>query len=494
MLVQVIFEETMDRALAAAEAVHPEADLIEFRLDPLADCDPKALVEKSPRPAILTCRSREQGGAFRGSREDRGLLMRESLRARPAYIDLELGSGDEERIGEAGDSKVILSVHLAEGQPGRLENLFWQMAAVPGAEVLKIVPFADSLADNLLVRNLLRTARRAGKPLAAFCMGEAGVISRILALRWGSWATYGAARAGRESARGQLTVGELTETYRAKGITGDTRLFGVLGFPLGHSLSPRIHNRTFQEAGLDARYLPFETERLAEFLPLMEEMVLAGFSVTLPHKEEIVKHLDEIEAADRPLGSVNTVVRRWNRFVGSNTDVAAALGALERVTEVRGRQVALLGAGGSARAIGHALIAAGAGVTIFNRTAGRGRELAERLGCDHAPLDQFGTRPCDILINATPVGMHPTVDALPVPAESVRAGVVFDLVYNPPETRLLREARQRGARTVSGLEMFIRQAEEQFRCFTGRPAPPGVMRRAAEEALGSPEKKGKGNG
>jgi 3-dehydroquinate dehydratase/shikimate dehydrogenase len=485
MLIEVIHEETMAAAVAAAESVHPAADLVEFRLDPMADCDPEALVQRSPRPAILTCRSRQQGGAFGGSREDRARMVGRILRAKPAWVDLELGSGDEERLSDTGDINVILSVHLPEGSPGKLEHLYRQMAAVPGVEVLKVVPYADSLTDNLLIRNLLRLARHDGKPLAAFCMGAAGVISRIVAPRWGSWATYAASRPGRESAAGQLSMSQMTDLYGVHQMTRDTRLYGVLGHPLGHSLSPPIHNRAFREAGIDACYLPFETASLKEFLPLMEEMAIAGFSVTLPHKEGIVAHLDDIEPGDRPLGAVNTVVRRWNRFIGSNTDVPGALRALQRVTGIEGRTVALVGAGGAARALGHALRAEKAQVIIYNRTGERGRRLADRIGCQHAPLDEVGSGSYDILINATPVGMHPRVDDTPVAAESLRAGVVFDLVYNPAETRLLREARQGGARTVSGLDMFVEQAEEQFLRFTGSAPPAGVMRRAAEEALGT---------
>jgi shikimate dehydrogenase len=181
---------------------------------------------------------------------------------------------------------------------------------------------------------------------------------------------------------------------------------------------------------------------------------------------------------------VNTVIRRGNRHVGFNTDVSAALRVLERALSVRDRRVALLGAGGAGAAIARALHRRGALVTIYNRNPDRARRLADAIGCQSGALHDYGGKNCDILINATSVGMYPHVGEIPVPAETLRAGWVFDLVYNPPETLLLREARKRSIRTLSGLEMFLEQAGEQFQIFTGKPPPGEVMRRAAERALG----------
>lgn len=484
MLIQVIFEDSMDGALAALDSVHAEADAVEFRLDPMVDFDPALLIEKAPLPAIMTFRSRESGGTIRGDRRQRFERLRRALQAGPAFVDLEFGTDDERLIPEAGESSVILSTHFPDRQPGDLEDLYRRMASRSGVAVLKIVPFADSITDNLKIRNLLSLAAREGRSLAAFCMGGRGLVSRLLALSWDSWAIYGATRRGRESASGQLTVGELADLFRVKRVGRETRLFGLLGFPLGHSLSPCIHNHAFRHLDLDACYLPFEADSLSEFLPMMEELRLAGFSVTLPHKEAIVSHLEEVDEESREFGSVNTVIRRGNRHVGFNTDVTAALRVLERALSVRDRRVALLGAGGTGAAIARALHRRGALVTIYNRTPDRARRVAEAIGCRFRALGDYGENSCDILINATSVGMFPAVGEIPVPAETLRAGLVFDLVYNPPETLLVREARKRSIPTLSGLEMFLEQAMEQFQLFTGKPPPGEVMRRAAERALG----------
>ncbi len=484
MLIQVIFEDSMVGALAALDSVHADADAVEFRLDRMGDFDPALLIDRAPIPAIMTFRSRESGGAFRGGRRQRFERLRRALQAGPAYVDLEFDTDDERLIPAAGESRVILSTHLPEGQTGDLEDLFRRMAGRTGVEVLKIVPCADSITDNLRIRSLLALAAREGRSLAAFCMGGRGLVSRLLALSWGSWATYGATRKGGESASGQLTVGELADLFRVKRVGRETRLFGILGFPLGHSLSPCIHNHAFRHLDLDACYLPFEAESISEFLPVMEELRLEGFSVTLPHKEAIIPHLDEVDEKSREFGSVNTVIRRGNRHCGFNTDVSAALRVLERALSVRDRRVALLGAGGAGAAIARALHQRGALVTIYNRSPDRARRLSDAIGCRSGALDDYGKESCDILINATSVGMYPDVGEIPVPAGTLRAEWVFDLVYNPPETLLLREARKRSIRTLGGLEMFLEQAMEQFQLFTGKPPPDAVMRRAAERALG----------
>ncbi len=487
MLIQVIYEETKKAARAAMEKPHPAADAVEIRLDPLGDCDPGEFLGNGKLPVVVTSRTPDSGGSFRLDRQKRQAQLERSFEAGAAYVDLEFETDDEAWISRKGNSRIILSAHLPEGMPDDIEDLYGKMSQRTGVDVLKIVPFAHSLTDNLRIRQLLKRARREGKNLAAFCMGAKGAVSRILALAWGSWATYASSRPGRESAGGQFTVEELSERFRVNEIGEGTRLLGVVGFPLGHSLSPLIHNRALRETGIDSCYLPFETEMLGEFLPLPEALNLAGFSVTLPYKETIREHLDEVDATAARLGAVNTVVKKGNRLVGSNTDVPAALRVLERAHPVKDRTVAILGAGGAGRALAFGLRERGARLIIHNRTVERARALAAELGCRSGALEDCGREPCDILINATPVGMHPSAGEMPVPAAAIRAGMVFDLVYNPRETRLLREARKKGCRTLEGLEMFLEQAADQFRMFTGTEAPLGVMRRAAEEALGGPK-------
>ncbi len=351
MLIQVIYEETKEAARAAMEKVHPAADAVEIRLDPLGDCDPGEFLGNGKLPVVVTSRTPESGGSFRLDRQKRQAQLERSFEAGAAYVDLEFETDDEAWISRKGNSRIILSAHLPEGMPDDIEDLYGKMSQRTGVDVLKIVPFAHSLTDNLRIRQLLKRARREGKNLAAFCMGAKGAVSRILALAWGSWATFASSRPGRESAGGQFTVEELSERFRVKEIGEGTRLLGVVGFPLGHSLSPLIHNRALRETGIDSCYLPFETEMLGEFLPLREALNLTGFSVTLPYKETIREHLDEVDATAARLGAVNTVVKKGNRLVGSNTDVPAGLRVLERALPVKDRSVAILGAGGAGLAL-----------------------------------------------------------------------------------------------------------------------------------------------
>ena len=484
MLIATITAAGPDGIVRESSAAFHDADVMELRLD---RCSMAALqdlgqvVPRIARPVLVTCRRASDGGSFQGSEDERGALLRRGVEAGAAWVDLEWRSGVEHLASELGPARVILSHHDWECTPLDLEALYAGMAAVSGVSMVKLVGRAQRVEDNLRIRRLL--SRVAGlKDVAAFCSGPAGTASRILALSWGAAATFASAGSV-PAAPGQLPVGEMAQSYRVRELSSDTIKVGVVGAPLGHSLSPRVHNAGYRHLDLDFVYLPLESTRIGQLETMARELPLRGFSVTLPHKETIRGLLRWTEPLAERVGAVNTVLCDPAGWAGLNTDMTGGLEPLRRRISLQGREVTLLGAGGAARALAHALAAEGAHVTIFNRGLERAVELAGEIGGRACPWESLGTHRADVLVNATSVGMAPAVDESPIPPERLRAGLVYDIVYNPRETALLRAARSRGIEIVEGLEMFLAQAAEQFRLFTGREPPMAVMRRAALDAL-----------
>ena len=480
LVIQVVACSTTEAMRRAYLSADPRADVVELRLDLVRDLRPDRVLGLPGKPKLVTVRSRQQGGGARPA--DRVPLLLRASAAGVDYIDLEFAGEDLRLLKIPGRSRRILSYHDFQGTPPDLQALHREMRAVAGDALLKIVPFADAASDILRVRDLLRSAEPG--QVISFCMGPKGVPSRILAPLWGSAAVYAPRRGETDSAPGQVALEDLFELYRFDRITPATRLLGVLGSPVAHSLSPHVHNTALHARRLDYRYLPFEATTLAEFLPLVSDLRLTGLSVTLPHKEAILNHLDGLDETARRVGAVNTVVKVWNRLEGRNTDVEAALRPLRPRLTLRGARVALMGAGGAGRALLCGLADEGARVTVFNRTPGRARTLARAFGARHLPWDRLRRFPCDLLINTTSVGLAPESDQSPLPVSWIAAPWVYDIVYNPPLTKLLREARARGHRIIGGLEMFVEQAAAQFTLFTGEPAPLELMRRAALRVLG----------
>jgi 3-dehydroquinate dehydratase/shikimate dehydrogenase len=407
-------------------------------------------------------------------------------------MDVEAGDVEAAGVLRRGGPRRILSWHDINGTPLDLAERVRPLLGAPDVDLVKIVTFAELAGDNLRIRDLLRGAPR-GRVIA-FAMGAKGTPSRILAARWGSAATFAPRRGAPDSAPGQVSIEDLDEVYHWRTIGPSTGILGVLGSPIGASLSPAMHNAAFAALGLDLVYLPFEASSVAEFLPLFSELRLRGLSVTHPFKEAILPHLDVIAPEARRCGAANTVVKVWNRLDGHNTDVEAAVGPLRGWLPLAGARVAVIGAGGAARALVEGLVREGARVAVFSRTPQRARALARAAGAVHRPMARLKTFACDLVVNATPVGMAtpagmatpgraPERGRTPVPAAWLKAPRLYDLIYNPAETLLMRRARSRGIEARGGIEMFVMQGAEQFRLFTGRPAPVDVMRRAVEEAL-----------
>jgi 3-dehydroquinate dehydratase/shikimate dehydrogenase len=487
LLIEVVARPTTAAAVNAYEGAHPRADLVEIRLDTIRDLRLDRVLAAKGRPKLLTVRSRGQGGALAG--EDREALLRRVAASRAEWMDIEPQDLDGPATRRSGRPRRILSWHDINGTPLDLDGRLRTLLGARGADLVKIVTFAEVAGDNLRLRDLLRGAPR-GRVIA-FAMGPKGAPSRILAAKWGSAGLYAPRRGAPASAPGQVPIEDLEDVYRWREIGPATGILGVLGSPVAASLSPAMHNAAFAALGLDLVYLPFEASTLAEFLPVFSELRLRGLSVTHPFKEAILPHLDVIDPVARGCGAANTVVKVWNRLEGHNTDVEAALSPLRGWLPLAGARVAVIGAGGAARALIEGLVREGARVTIFVRSPGRARALVRATGVRHRPLARLKAFPCDLVVNATPVGMAAADGAVepgrtPVPATWLRARRLYDLVYNPAETPLMHRARARGIEAHGGLEMFIAQGAEQFRLFTGRPAPVDVMRRAVVDALARP--------
>jgi 3-dehydroquinate dehydratase/shikimate dehydrogenase len=320
-------------------------------------------------------------------------------------------------------------------------------------------------------------------------MGEFGQISRILTRRFGGLLTFASLKKGKESAPGQLTIDELSNIYHFKNINKETKLYGVVGNPVSHSISPVIHNSSFVEKGLNSVYVPMKVLDIETFIKDFRKLDFQGFSVTIPHKESILPFLDDIDHVAGKIGAINTVVNQDGRLTGHNTDYMAAIKGLEDGMEgnkgtLKDKKVAIIGAGGAARAIAFGLKEKGCDITIYNRTLERAKRLSNDVGCKFRRFEEISELNTDILINSTSIGMFPNVEESPVPKNVLKEGmVVFDAVYNPIETKLLKDAEESGCHTVNGLTMFINQAAEQFRLWTGIKPPVELMENLAENML-----------
>ena len=466
------------------------AQLVELRLDWLSHIpDLGRLIADRPTPTIITCRRPVDRGRWRGSEEERVTLLRSAIVAGVEYVDLEEDiAGD---IPRYGDTKRIISYHNFDETPDDLETIHAQLCK-RDPDIVKIVTMANSPAD---MPRMLQLVEKSSVPTAGFCMGEIGMPSRILCGKYGSPLTYATFSSDRELAPGQLSFEQMRDIYRYDDITSDTPVFAVVGDPIAQSLSPLLHNLAFKEAGIDAVYVPLRIpqDTLAASLQALESLHIGGYSVTIPHKEAARDFAEHPDDNVRVIGAANTLVRNeldeWKAF---NTDydaieqsVCIGLNPDEpESVNLMGRTAMLLGAGGAARAAAVAMVRAGAVVSVASRTHKRAVELADEVGCQHCTWENRGAGEPNILINCTPVGMHPDVNVSPFERHWLREEqLVFDTVYNPEQTLLIRHARERGSRTVTGVEMFVRQAARQFELYTGHSGPLEQMRETMRSAI-----------
>lgn len=501
-----------------AHLVEQGAELVELRLDFIRrDVNLRRLLAERPCPVIVTCRREQDGGRWTGKEADRLMLLRTAIAEGVEYIDLEEDVAGS--IPRYGKTKRIVSLHNFQETPHELQEIYERLAAMD-ADIVKIAAMAHHPHDNL---RMLRLVRDAKVPTVGICMGEIGMPSRILCGKFGSPYTYATFHHERALAPGQISFQHTKDLYRYDAINAETEVFGVIADPVGHSLSPVVHNAAFRDLEMNRVYLPFRVprEHLEQFVQDCRELGVRGLSVTIPHKEAILKLLTHSDAVVRGIGAANTVVFAEDRVEGYNTDHHAAMQSLERAlrrqqeaaqlapeeaavaagsqtrddthaeladetaSPLSGRVALLLGAGGVARAIAYGLSRRRAQVVVAGRTLERSEALAKRVGGQAVEWNRRFAVKADIVINCTPLGMHPNVDETPYEGKFLREGaVVFDTVYNPEQTLFIKEGRQRGCVTVTGVDMFVSQAAMQFELFTGKKAPTDLMRREMKRAIG----------
>ncbi|HZQ67908.1 MAG TPA: shikimate dehydrogenase [Terriglobales bacterium] len=461
-----------------AESLARDNPFIEFRLDYLAKPGLglpkiKSFLEYHPYiTAIATCRRASSGGKFKGSMAAQMEILSKASAAGCQLLDLEFQTASALKPDQVqklrAHAALILSFHDFRGTKN-LEATLDKMTAIP-ADFYKVVSTATTLADNVAMMKFLEK-RKDQHSLIGVCMGEQGVISRVLGVRAGSIFTFGAFTEGERTAPGQITAQELRSTYRIEQVDAATRVYGVAGDPVAHSLSPIIMNAAFRRENVNAVYVALHAKTLKDLLTCIREIPIHGLSITMPYKESIVQHLDNTDSHTSKIGACNTVVRAQDgKFYGFNTDAAGVIRPLEQRLTIEKAKVLVLGAGGAARAAVFGLKERGAEVYILNRSLASAQKLARQARARTLKRPDLKKLSFDVIINATPVGMGNSREA-PLKEDEIKAKFVFDMVYEPAETRLLKMAKAQGAQVIPGIEMFVHQAARQFEIWTGKPAP-----------------------
>ncbi len=474
----------------ARQACEDGEEFLEIRLDMLSEPAAGVAVVRRLRSrypdayVLATCRRKTNGGQFRGGVEEELRILEAAVEAGAQAVDVEVETAQAapEKVRALQErARVVASYHNFESTPA-LAPVLSRLEQAP-ADVLKLVTTARKPTDNLRV---LEVARNSGsKPLVVLAMGEAGLPTRVLSLARHAPFTYAAPPSAAGTAPGQVSARLLRRQYRAERLTADTAVYGVIANPVGHSISPAVHNRAFQARRVDAVYLPFQVEerQLADFFRLAAELPVAGFSVTIPHKQKVLRFLAGVDPLARRIGAVNTVYRRHGKLRGTNTDAIGVTGPLAKRLKLKGAQILVIGNGGAARGAVFALADQGARVFLTGRNPARVRALARVSGATPVERERLAGRHFDALVHATPLGMRPKTGESFF-RDHIPADVVLDMVYNPLETLLLRQAAAEGRKVIPGLEMFLEQAAAQFEIWTGTAAPRLAMEAAAKEALG----------
>ena len=478
-----------DEMVETAEAIARENPFLEFRLDHLKQ--PTAILPKLRRfldthqyvTAIATCRRVASGGKFKGSLASQMEILSKANAAGCQIVDVDLQSADRLKPqvlarlrNRAG---LILSFHDFRATR-KLDQTLEKMLEFP-ADFYKVVTTATTLSDNVTMMKFLQT--QSDKSLVGLCMGEQGIISRVLGVRAGSVFTFAAVSADRKTAPGQVSAQQLRGIYRIEQVDVATRVYGVAGDPIEHSLSPVIMNTALRRENVNGVYLALHARSLKDLIHCVREIPLHGLSITMPYKQAILEYLDNTDAHTSKIGACNTVVRAQDgKLYGFNTDTAGVVRPLEQRIALQGAKILVLGAGGAARAAVFGLKERGAEVWILNRTAATGQKLARQAKARTIKRADLPKTTFDVLINATSVGMGNTRDCL-LKEHEIQARIVFDMVYDPADTRLVQIARAKGLHVIPGIEMFVQQAARQFEIWTGKPAPADEMLRAVTVAL-----------
>ena len=512
-----ITDKTHKDALQTIERGAHAADAVELRMDLIPDGDLPGLIAAARRVSnrvkiIVTCRRPEEAllpepidlpfrkeGLSLAAKID---LLKQAVELGADFVDIELACGDRaiRQIlsfirRRKSTARVIVSWHDISQTPSLAElKTVFQSCVEAGADIVKIVPYARKMEDNLKVLSLIDYAIARDQKIIAMCMGELGQISRIMAPVWGSYLGFAVLRGGKKSAPGQMTARTMKEfqhllqrnrrSVQPWLLPPGASNFVLLGHPVRHSLSPLMHNKALEAMQIEGHYSAFCVNDLAAAIEGIRGMNIRGASVTIPFKTTVMEYLDEIDEDGAALGAVNTIVNDRGRLAGYNTDWLGLITALEDRMNIAGKTIAIIGAGGTARAAVYGIKKQGGNPIIINRTLDKARTLETLFDCPFYPLSAIGKIRAHVLINTTSVGMYPQIHQSPVPAPVlVNFELVMDVIYNPLMTKLLRDAETRGVKTIPGLEMFVRQGAGQLKLWTGKEAPLALMKKTVRERL-----------
>ncbi|XP_021669581.2 bifunctional 3-dehydroquinate dehydratase/shikimate dehydrogenase, chloroplastic isoform X2 [Hevea brasiliensis] len=475
------------------------ADLVEIRVDFLKNFSPRqnleVLIKQSPLPTLITYRPKWEGGEYDGQESKRQEALRLAIELGSDFVDVELkvaqGFFSSIQGKKPEKVKIIVSSHNYESTPS-IEEIGELVARIQatGADIVKIATTALDITDNARMFHVLVHSQ---VPMIGLVMGERGLMSRILTAKYGGFLTFGSIEAGIVSAPGQPTIKDLLDLYNLRLIGSDTKIHGVIGNPIGHSKSPHLYNAAFKSVGFNGIYLPLLVDNVANYISTYSSPDFVGYSYTIPHKEDGLKCCDEVDPIAQAIGAISCMIRRPTdgKLMGYNVDYLGAIGAIEEalrgsngtppsVSPLAGKLFVVMGAGGAGKALAYGGYEKGARVVVANRTYEKAKELASKVGGQAmtlAELKDFHPEEGMILANTTSVGMKPRIEDTPLPKEALKHySLVFDAIYTPKLTRLLREAQECGATIVYGTEMFINQAFVQFERFTGLPAPKQLIR------------------
>ena len=473
-----------------AENLVRDNPFLEFRLDYLAKpalALPKirSFTQYNPHAVVIaTCRRANSGGKFRGSIASQLQILAKAADAGCQLVDVELQSAERAKAEHIQRLRtraaLILSYHDFRATR-KLEDMLQKMTAVP-ADFYKLVTTATTLYDNVQMMKFLEK-HGDQRSIIGFCMGEQGIISRVLSVRAGSAFTFAAATAGEETGPGQVTAQELRNTYRIEQVDAATRVYGVAGDPVAHSLSPVIMNAALRRENVNGVYVALHAKTLPDLIACVRDIPIHGLSITMPYKQAILEHLDNTDAHTTKIGACNTVVRAQDgKLYGFNTDTSGVVRPLEQRINLQGAKILVLGAGGAARAAVFGLKERGAEVYILNRSVVPAQKLARSAKARTIKRADLKKLAFDVIINATPVGMGNSKES-PLSDKEINARYVLDMVYDPPETQFVTLARARGATIIPGIEMFVHQAARQFEIWTGKPAPWDEMLKVVTLAL-----------
>lgn len=466
---------------------------LEFRLDYLTKpMDGVKVIsrflEEYPDATLLaTCRRHQNGGRYNGSIEEEIRILDAALDAGAKAVDVEIESAEHVSArleGLRSRAWLIVSYHNFSGTPA-MDPVLRRMQKVT-ADAYKIVTTARKPSDNHRVLALAKSNPKTNLILLA--MGEAGFPTRVLSPAFGGIYTYAAPSAVEGTASGQVSARMLRNMFRVEKFTKAAKLFGVIADPVRHSISPVVHNRAFQTRRMDAVYLPFLVKpiQLKDFFAFADKMPLAGFSVTIPHKQKVIRYLDSVDPLAKRIGAVNTVWKKAGRWRGANTDAEGVTVPLSKKLRLAKASILIVGNGGAARGAAFALAEAGAQLSLTGRNIDRVRALAKICGGEPLAPEQTLQRHFDAVVHATPLGMHPHTDECFF-HDVIPGDIVFDMVYNPLETVLIKRAKEQGKEVIPGFQMFIEQAVRQFEIWTGESAPRSAMEKAAMDSLGIPQ-------